>query len=250
MPLLLSARRHYVWSAALVERAVREAGAADPAAVARVVAVHQATAAFRAQPAVAAMLNEQAIDESAQALLNTAAFTTTPDRVNAMLDEVETDFAFDQLVASLVQNAGRAAEQAATAVRRNVGFVRYLSPPSCSRCAVLAGRVYRYSEGFLRHPRCDCTMVPTSVANPAFVHDPVDLMERGLVTGLSEADQRAVTDGADFNQVVNVRARTAGLGTPGRVLSRTGRPTPEAVYAAATSRDDAIERLIAAGYVR
>jgi hypothetical protein len=58
---------------------------------------------------------------------------------------------------------------------------------------VLAGRVYRYSSGFLRHPNCDCTMIPTSLANPAFVHDPVDLMREGQVTGLSKADRRPST---------------------------------------------------------
>jgi hypothetical protein len=125
-----------------------------------------------------------------------------------------------------------------------------ISPPSCSRCAVLAGRVYRYSTGFLRHPHCDCTMIPTTLANPNFVHDPVSLMRRGLVSGLSKADRRAVEAGADFNQVVNVRSTKAGLATPGRVLTRRGRPTPEGIYADATSREDAIQRLIAAGYVR
>lgn len=211
---------------------------------------HQATAAFQAQPAVADMLAEQAIDQAAEALLNSMAFTTATDTIGAMLDQATADYEFDRLVASLVQDAGRAAEQAATTVRAKVGFVRYLSPPSCSRCAVLAGRVYRYSDGFLRHPGCDCIMVPTSLANPAFVHDPVDLMDRGLVTGLSKADQQAIADGADFGKVVNVRLRAAGLNTPGRVLVRAGRPTPEAIYATATSRDDAIQRLIAAGYVR
>lgn len=248
-----SARRHYLWSAGLVRRAVREANAARPRgvqAVSGVVAIHQATAAFQAQPAVAQMLAEQAIDEAAQALLNSPAFTTATESFVAMLDTVSTDSEFDRLVASLVQDAGRAAESVATTVRPRVGFVRYLSPPSCGRCAVLAGRVYRYSQGFLRHPNCDCTMIPTSLANPAFVHDPVDLMREGQVRGLSKADQKAINDGADFGQVVNVRLRKAGLHQPGRVLTRRNRPTPEGIYALATSRDDAIERLIAAGYVR
>jgi hypothetical protein len=253
MPVPASARKHYRWSAALAERAVREARRARPRgvlAVAGTVVTHQATAAFQAQPAVAQMLTEQSLSQAADALLNTLAFTTAVDSVTAMLDEVETDYEFERLVASLVQDAGRAAEQAATAVRPRVGFVRYLSPPSCSRCAILAGRVYRYSEGFLRHPGCDCVMVPTSLADPAFVHDPVDLMQQGLVTGLSKADQRAIADGADFGQVVNVRSRSAGLSTPGRVLARAGRPTPEAIYARTNTRDEAIQALIAAGYVR
>src|SRR5690348_18342012 len=35
-----------------------------------------------------------------------------------------------------------------------------LNPPSCQRCAILAGRWYRWSQGFLRHPRCDCVNLP------------------------------------------------------------------------------------------
>jgi hypothetical protein len=248
-----SARRHYLWSAGLVKRGVREANAARPRgsqAVSGVVAAHQATAAFQAQPAVAQMLAEQAIDEAAQALLNSQAFTTATETFMAMVDEVSTDYEFDRLVASLIQDAGRAAESVATTVRPRIGFVRYLNPPSCARCAVLAGRIYRWSTGFDRHELCDCTMIPTTLANPAFVHDPVDLMREGLISGLSKADQKAINDGADFGQVVNVRLRKAGLHKAGRVLSRRGRLTPEGIYTLASSRDDAIERLIAAGYVR
>lgn len=199
---------------------------------------------------VAQILAEQNIDKAAEALLNSTAFTTSVDSFTAMLDQVATDSEFDRLVATLVQDAGRAAESVATTVTPDVGFVRYLSPPSCGRCAVLAGRAYRYSDGFLRHPLCDCTMVPTSLANPAFRHDPVTLLEQGQVTGLSKADQRAIADGADFGQVVNVRLRKAGLRQAGRVLARRGRPTPEAIYASTNTRDEAIQRLISAGYVR
>lgn len=248
-----SARRYYAWSALLAERAARKAVEARPrglSAVAAVVITHQATAAARAPQATATMLAEQAVEESAQALLNSAAFTTLADQVAARLDQARVDSEFERIVAALVQDAGRAAGQVAVTVTPRMGYVRYLSPPSCSRCAVLAGRVYRYSEGFLRHPGCDCIHVPTAVANPDFMHDPVDLMRRGLVTGLSKADRRAILDGADMAQVVNVRRRRAGLSTPDGVLVRRGRPTPAGIYAKATSREDAIERLIAAGYLR
>src|SRR5690606_23965723 len=33
-------------------------------------------------------------------------------------------------------------------------YVRMLTPPSCSRCTVLAGRWYRKNAGFARHPGC------------------------------------------------------------------------------------------------
>jgi hypothetical protein len=35
-----------------------------------------------------------------------------------------------------------------------VGWIRLLTPPSCGRCAILAGRFYRWSDGFERHPMC------------------------------------------------------------------------------------------------
>ena len=252
MPTLpQSARRHYLWSAGLVEHAVRESHKLTGlAAIARLIGQHQIVAATQAERAIAAMLGEQDIDEPAGARLLVTAFTTGLDRTKAILEQATVDTEFDRIVAGLVADSGRAAESVAVAVRPHVGYVRYLNPPSCSRCAVLAGRVYRYSSGFLRHPGCDCVMVPTTVANTAFTQDPVDLVERGLVTGLSKADAKAVADGADFNLIVNTKSKSAGLSIPGRAVARGGRPTPEAIYADATSRDDAIERLIAAGYVR
>lgn len=60
----------------------------------------------------------------------------------------------DMAVHTQVADAGRGAASVATAVRRNVGFTRMLNPPSCSRCAILAGRWYRGSSAFQRHPRC------------------------------------------------------------------------------------------------
>ena len=253
VPLPQAARKHYLWSAALVERALREANQARPAgirAVVLAVARHQLAAAVQGQRAVGQMLAQQDVDVDAEGRLNAMAFTTPPDRLMGMLEQIRVDFEFDRIVSSLVSDAGRSAESVATTLRPGTGYVRYLSPPSCSRCAVLAGRVYRYSSSFLRHPGCDCVMVPTSVADPTFTQDPVSLMERGLVSGLSKADRKAIEDGADFNKVVNVRQQSAGLNSSGRAVARAGRPTPEAIYAEATSRDDAIERLTAAGYVR
>lgn len=48
----------------------------------------------------------------------------------------------------------RSATQLGVASRKNVGYVRMLNPPSCSRCAILAGRFYRYNAAFRRHPGC------------------------------------------------------------------------------------------------
>lgn len=212
-----------------------------------VVATHQIAQARLSQTAVSDMLGEQAIDSTADALLNLLRFTTSTETLEQML-AVTTEGNFDRLVESMVQDAGRAAESVSTTVRADIAHVRYLSPPSCARCAVLANRVYRYSDGFARHPNCDCVMVPTTVAN-AEPQDVEQLVRDGQVTGLSKADLRALRDGADLGKVVNVRRRKAGLRQAGRVLARRGQPTPEGIYAMASTRDEAVELLKQFGYV-
>lgn len=219
-----------------------------PLAVAQAVVRYQATNAKLAETAVAAMLDQQHIESTADAVLNSVSFTTEVDRLLGMIDAT-VDSEFDRLVESLVQDAGRAAETVAVAVRPDIRFVRYLTLPSCSRCAVLAGRIYRYSQGFLRHPNCDCVMLPTTVAAPDLVQDPVELLKAGQIRGLSKADVLAIEHGADFGQVVNVRFRKAGLRQAGKVLARRGRLTPEGIFATTSSREEAVQALKAAGYV-
>lgn len=218
-------------------------------AVAGVVASHQAAQAVMAQRAVGEMLAEQQIETAVDALLNALNFTTEARILGQMIDATSTDFEFDRLVASLVQDAGRVAEGVATAVRPDVGWVRHLNLPSCARCVVLAGRVYRWSDGFLRHPGDDCTTLPTAAGNRDLVADPLDLMRQGQVRGLSQADMAALEDGADFGQVVNIRTRAAGLREAGRVLARAGRPTPEGIYRMASTRDEAVALLKQFSYV-
>lgn len=216
----------------------------------QVLATYQIAQAQIAEQATDLMLSQQGIDVEAEAVLNSAAFTTEASAFAKALEAVEVDRQFDQLVASLVQDVGRSAQSVSIAARPRIGHVRMLTPPSCARCAVLAGRVYRYSTGFLRHPGCDCTMIPTTLANPDYVQDPESLMDRGLVTGLSKADQQAIRDGADFGQVVNVRGRAAGVSESGRVLYRRGRMTPEAIYRSTSTQEEALAALQRAGYLR
>lgn len=211
---------------------------------------NQVAQAVAAERAVGEMLTEQAIEAAADAMLNAVAFTTEVDRLLAAIEQAATDYQFDRLIESQVQDAGRAAQQVAVTVRADVGWVRHLTLPSCSRCAVLAGRVYRFSEGFQRHPNCDCTMIPVTVASPDYTYDIGELVESGQVTGLSKADRRALRDGADFGQVVNVRLRAAGLRESGQVVNRRGRLTPAAIYRATTTRDEALALLEQQGYLR
>lgn len=196
------------------------------------------------------MLTEQDIDSVADALLDLLAFTSEPAAVDRMLAEVDTDAEFDRIVASIVQDAARAAESVAIAVRPNIYHVRYLSPPSCSRCAVLAGRAYRWSTGFQRHPGCDCSMIPTTVGSP-FVQDVDQLVRDGQVSGLSKDDMQALRDGADLGQIVNVRRKSAGLLDAGHALTRAGKPTPAGIYRlAGNDRSAALELLKRFGYIR
>lgn len=246
---LRTAERYYATSAALASRAARRAWAASTVGAAAVtVQQHQAAQATQVSGAASAMLAEQGITERPTAALNALAFTTSTDALTSMLD-TDVRWQFDRIVAALVQDAGRTAQSVDMATRPHVKHVRHLTPPSCSRCAVLAGRVYRYSEGFQRHPGCDCVMVPVTVASPDLLYDPVQMAKDGQVTGLSKADMRALDDGADFNQIVNARLRKGGVRDSGEVLRRGDRPTPAGIYQAAGSRAEAVDLLRRYGYL-
>jgi hypothetical protein len=248
---LRTAERYYRFSQRLAQRAVTEARKRPRSAVAGVIVAHQAAQAREVPAATTAMLAEQGLTDAPVAALDALAFTTAPQAVEAMLAEIEADMQaeFDRLVASLVQDAGRAAQLVDETVRPHVAHVRHLTLPSCERCAVLAGRIYRYSEGFLRHPNCDCVMIPVTVASPDLTYDPAQLARDGLIKGLSKKDLKALDDGADFGQVVNVRSRKAGLREAGEVLTRAGRPTPAGIYRSANTREEAVDLLRQHGYI-
>jgi len=197
------------------------------------------------------MLSEQRIAAPPAAVLDLLQFTTAPADFDQMLASVEADlhWQFDRLIESIVQDAARAAEQVAVGVRENVGWVRHLNLPSCDRCVPLAGRVYHYSDGFKRHPGCDCTMTAVRAGDTTYVEDPAELVRQGQVTGLSRADRRAILDGADFGQVVNLKRKSAGLLEAGQALTRGGRPTPAGIYRMASSQDEAVSLLRRFRYV-
>jgi hypothetical protein len=110
----------------------------------------------------------------------------------------------EQALQSAVADAARDATTAGIAVREHMGWVRMVNPPCCSRCAVLAGRWYRWNDGFLRHPGCDCVHIPAqeNVAGD-FVTDPGELVRRGLITDLSGPQKQRLDDGADLAKVLN-----------------------------------------------
>lgn len=115
-------------------------------------------------------------------------------------------------VSTEVADAGRGADGVRMYSDRTVtNYVRVLGGRGCSRCAVLAGRVYAVNRGFLRHPRCQCRHVPVAHAAK---HQPHLLDARQYFDSLSHADQnklftiggaRAIRDGGDITSVVNAR---------------------------------------------
>lgn len=132
------------------------------------------------------------------------------------------------LVRTQVQDAGRMGLQTTMAAEPKIrGYVRHVSLPACARCIILAGRFYRYSAGFQRHPNCDCTMIPAAGPDWVESQDPAQLIAQmrdqhaaKLRRSLTEGDLKALDHGADLNQVVNAhRGMTTAAG---RSLTREG----------------------------
>lgn len=219
--------------------------------VARLVTAYQLASITLADESTGAALDEQGIDSTAMGAIIPTSLVTEPAATAKMLDKAATAKAFDLLVGSLIRDAGHTGASVATVTRpAATGHVRSLNAPSCARCAVLAGRIYRYSQGFQRHPGCDCIMTATNDrAGRELVTDPMQAFRDGQIRDLSKADAAAIEDGAGISQVVNVRRKEAGVTLGSSVLERAGRPTPFGIYRVASDRDEAISLLRRFGYV-
>jgi hypothetical protein len=167
---------------------------------------------------------------------------------------------------TILSDTARSAESAGVTTSRSAGYVRMLTPPSCSRCAILAGRFYRWNAGFLRHPGCDCKHIPVSesmagdlsVDPYAYFHSLDPAAQDRIFTNAGAA---AIRDGADMSQVVNARSgmtankKFTTTGTTGRGNASLGlkrgqrRMMPESIYEQAKNRDEAIELLTTHGYI-
>lgn len=184
-----------------------------------------------------------------------------------------------------IGDAGRVGVQIATALQpKLVGYVRLVHLPACGRCIQLAGRLYRYSKGFLRHPRCDCQMKPVTGTqwrkqyrgqDPQALFEEMTPTQQAKAFGVREAE--AIRAGADIHRVVNARRKGAlyvaggyeytheaatmrGVGRqlgqlrkqPGNRYRITGvrRPTPAQLMDATDDRDELIRQLRRFGYVR
>jgi hypothetical protein len=188
----------------------------------------------------------------------------------------------DLFVASEIIAAGADAASVEIAYEPTwTNYVRVLNLPSCARCAILAGRIYRDLDGFARHPKCDCQHWPVESWAEAeaagLVTDPMVAFERDQIRGLSRADARAIRDGADITAVVNAKrgggrrpqgmTNTITLDMFGRTVKATLEGTtrrgewrrkhpnlpirlrPESIYEHAKDRADVLRLLRLYGYI-
>lgn len=157
-----------------------------------------------------------------------------------------------QLLESEIQDAGRSAAQAEMIGQGWQNYVRVLVPPSCKRCVVLAGRIYRDLDGFERHPKCDCQNVPAEgweqAHDAGLVSSPGEAFAKGHIRDLTAGERRAIEDGADPVGVINSssgiyvagihgrRVKATTYGTTKRAAWRRANPSkpvrlrPEAIY--------------------
>lgn len=157
----------------------------------------------------------------------------------------------ETLTRTQVADAGRGASGVAIAARPRVGYVRVVVAPCCQRCAVLAGKRFRFNQGFLRHPKCRCRHAPEADEFPSGYK--ADIRPED-VHDLTEDQRKAIGDGANLNQVINShragRRSSDGMTTSeGYVPKRGARLTPEGVYRVSSTREEAVERLRDNGYL-
>lgn len=177
--------------------------------------------------------------------------------------------ALSTLVLSQLQDTARVgASVTMTADPKVTGWVRMLQEPSCSRCIILAGRVYKYSDGFQRHPNCDCRHIPASEdaagdlrTDPEAYFASLSRAEQDRIFGEDAA--QAIRLGADINQVVNAERGMRDTVLDGQTLKTTLSSTtnrgvfrgkgprlmPETIMQLAASRADAIRLLRVNGYI-
>lgn len=318
--MLRAAQSQYAAQKALSARAAREATSLwrqlDPddlrgswrpllPRLTAAVTAAQILAASRADTYVTAALTEQDLDPDARGEIRPLPFAGIASDgrpLDTLLDEplIATKTALGRgylieealagglaslvrIVTTQVADAGRSADSVALVARPAAGgWVRMLELPSCERCAVLAGKFFRWNQGFSRHPRCDCRHIPTA-ENLAddLTTDPRKAIEAGQVRGLSEADRRAILDGADVGQVINAKRGMSTLDMAGRRLkvtsegltkrgiadqqlraferdvapgqryrrSQVPRLRPETIYREAADREDALRLLRRFGYL-
>jgi hypothetical protein len=218
--MLSSAVEHYARQQRITLTALMAARGRLPVAeLTRLVTVLQVAAAQDSIDSIEPMLDEQDISAPSTGLVPAAAFAGTASdgrALGTLFAQAASQHALELMVVTQIQDTARQAAAVSIATRPHIGYVRMLNPPSCSRCAILAGKFYRYNQGFLRHPRCDCRHVPsieslagdlTTDPNAYFHSLPANEQDRIF----TKAGAEAIRLGADVGQVVNARRVTSGM---------------------------------------
>lgn len=135
-------------------------------------------------------------------------------------------FQLQRMAASEVADAGRGAASVSMIANRSVtGYVRMVRSGACARCAILAGRWYRWNADFERHKRCQCYGVPATDARPGRHLNPMSFFH-----DLSRAEQdrrftiggaEAIRNGADIYSVVNAQRGVTTLDAYGKKVVAT-----------------------------
>lgn len=218
----------------------------SPAGLLPALTVLQGLAARDGAAGIGAMLAEQNIDAPEENPVNTqilAGVASDGRPLASLLEMAVTEAALSLMAATQIADAGRVAAGLSIAARPHVGWTRMVNSPCCPRCALLAGKFYRWNTGFQRHPNCHCTHIPTQEDVVGDVRtDPKALFDGGHVTGVTKAEQAALDAGGDFSRIFNAR-RGRYVDEAGHRLTRdsttrrgTGikvRPTPEQIYRSA-----------------
>lgn len=176
------------------------------------------------------------------------------------------------LASTIVADTGRESMQLDMIARKQAGYVRVVEAGACSRCIVIAGRFFRWNDGFKRHPSCRCEHMPARskewaedegwFADPYAAFNEMSEAEQRRVFG--EFSAKAIRDGADISQVVNATSARSGMYAGGRMTregtSRFGnfrrtsqyrqRLTPYGIYGdGSRSREQVIQALKDNGYI-
>lgn len=193
--------------------------------------------AQNASPAADAAVNPAGwrdyTDGGGSLLLNLVYAVNSLQRPGVSRDELQhrANGLASSIVLTGMQDTGRSSVQAGMQARGSAGaYVRMLNPPSCARCAILAGRVYHRATPFRRHKRCDCRNVPSSedVAGD-WTTDPVEYFrsldraeqDRIFTAAGAEAIRLGGVKQVAINQVVNARSGISTVTAYGREIQVT-----------------------------
>lgn len=198
-----------------------------------VLSAGQLNAARRGARYVPDVLDEQGIDAPAEGEfvpeslvgvasdgrpLDSLLYTSVIRAKQAVADGLSPDQALrkgrdwlDMATQTHVADADRTAVETVMASRVKLGgYVRMVNLPACGRCIILAGVFYRYSEGFERHPGCDCSHIPAQedtadevATEPRKAFD--SLTREQQDKAFTQAGAEAIRLGADPVQVINAR---------------------------------------------